>query len=195
MTHAKKLGWTLCTALGIAAASPAMAEEYGMEHAFDTNAIESTIVSSQAAVDSAHAAENSALTLIVSEPSLVFTNGQWYTYVDGNWLSLEGGDWQDLTATSHMSSADIADDDSMPTTALADEEAYAQDDGVWFVWVPTTYEEPQIVGYEAEQVTPTAYDIQLVSVNGIPIYSVEEGQWYVLVPMAADELVASAALY
>lgn len=185
MNYARKLGWTLGAALGLATAMPAMAEDLQQYSQSSQYSQDSSQYSSPA--ESASASDSAAVvTVLVSEPSLVFSDGRWYTFTQGDWLTLDEGEWQALTsAAAYDPYADAyAMDDAM---YYYDAASSSDDAGVWVVWIPT---EEGFAGDEASSgFSPYAYELSSMTVNGIPLYSYESGQWYVLAPMADDELI------
>jgi hypothetical protein len=42
----------------------------------------------------------SAMTMTVAEPTLVFSDGAWYSYNAGDWYALEGGEWHSMQSGS-----------------------------------------------------------------------------------------------
>ena len=77
MKHTRKLGLIVGTAAGLVLAAPGYAEDDSTQYAPQTTMSESTGNPEQ-------------LTVIVTEPSLVFSDGSWYTFVDGTWYGLDG---------------------------------------------------------------------------------------------------------
>lgn len=186
MNHARKFGWTLCAALGIAVSTSGIAEDQ-MQYAPQAGM-------SAESESAGAAAAPSTLTVVVTEPSLVFSDGQWYTFVDGVWYSFDGDGWQSLASADSGVSSDESAAASEDT--MVDAYAYSDDDdGVWFVWVPVAYEDSQLGEYGANAMSPAFYTMDSASVDGIPVYSYETGQWYVLAPMPSDELNSSATYY
>jgi len=176
MKIGRKLGWTMGAALGIGLSAPALANEE-MQYAPQTSMSDTS------------GTQGAGLTLIVSEPSLVFSDGAWYTYVDGVWHQFDGNEWQNLSETSFYSSS-YADDSIAASSdeAIADDYAYLGDDGVWFVWMPVSYADSESIEYDVSALSPAYYEVELTSVNDVPVYSYDDGQWYVLVPMTTDEM-------
>lgn len=176
MKHARKLGLAVSTALGLGLVAPGYAED-ATQYAPQSDMSESSGTPQQ-------------LTVIVTEPSLVFSDGSWYTFVDGTWYGLEGAQWQSLTDSDASSESTAAAYDGM-----ADDYAYGDTGEVWYVWVPVSYDESLASDYDATAMTPAYYDVELTSANGVPIYSYENGQWYVLAPMATDDVSHVVYLY
>jgi len=167
MKYGRKLGLTVGTALAIGMTAPAFANDDAQYSSSTTPAA-------------------SDLTLIVSGPSLVFSDVSWYTYTDGTWHQFDGTQWQNLTDASLHSTSYYLEDSVATADGMSDEYSYLGDDGIWYVWMPVSHAESS--AFDVSAMSPAAYDVEFASADDTSsVYGYADGQWYVLVPMAAEE--------
>lgn len=122
----------------------------------------------------------SELTLPVDEPTLLFSDGQWYSYTDGEWYAFDNGEWYRLS-----SSADWSSSDWLTSDAYGYDDALALDGSSSYA----------VSSYHA--IEAPYYEVTLYSTDGIDWYSMDGEQVMIWSPVAVvrdSEWIANEAL-
>ena len=130
--------------------------------------------------------------LTVYEPTLVFSDGAWFSVSDGDWYSLgSDGNWYMLDDGTAVSGFDAASsDDASNFYAMDDGTLYSYEDGQWYVWVPVEYvaspDAFETAAYDASG--NVAYDVHLYDMNGNEVYGFTDAQ-----PVSSSSMSYDAA--
>jgi hypothetical protein len=78
------------------------------------------------------------MTVVTAQPSLVFSDGEWYSLSGGQWFALIDGDWYAMDDAAYAIEEPAADATSgtIELYSMDGAEWYSFDDGEWRVWVP-----------------------------------------------------------
>lgn len=83
-------------------------------------------------------------------PSLVFSDGEWYSFAGGSWYAMNGGEWHPLEATQRYDPTSGVSDSSTTAEAasgvvelrsLDGTTWYSFENGEWQLWVPVVFSE------------------------------------------------------
>ena len=110
------------------------------------------------------------LTLTVSEPALIFSDGQWYSYSGGEWYAFDDGAWYSLS-----DAAQWLPSDGYTSGAYDYGQSYADQS-------PLADSEYDVYAFEWS-VAPY-YEITLYSTDGVNWYSAQGDTAFVWTPVA-----------
>ncbi|MCC6533877.1 MAG: hypothetical protein IT531_15110 [Burkholderiales bacterium] len=197
----RKLSYTVITALGLGFGGSQLALATDAGGSTTNGQVDAAATSDYgSSMTSQSETTLNGTTLSIEDPTLVFSDGDWYAYADGQWYAMEHGEWYALTDVSYDAASMSGYDDgsgSFYIYALDDGEIYDMDDGQWYATADGVdwYALSEDVSYDFASLSGDDADINpsyVYTTDDGGLYTMEGGQLYVWVPVS---LLESRALY